>query len=115
MRYEEIWIDSEYKRHQQFTQGFDHGLFDHFLAGSAVTKNPLSQARRMAMDPFVEKTTVAAGMGYVVADADTNALHAAGGRFANHASAKERMRLAITSDPGLAGRLVILPECEVMN
>jgi hypothetical protein len=112
MRYEEIWIDSEYKRHQQFTPGFDRGLFDHFLDGSAVTKNPLSKARRKAIQPFSDELLVT-DMGYVVADADTNELHSAGGRFASHASAKESLRSALSKDPSLAGRLVILPECEL--
>lgn len=115
MRYEELWIDSEYKRHQRFTKGFDHALFDHYLGGSAVTKSTLSYARRRAMDPFTDKVEVTTGMGYAVADADTNVVHALGGRFASHASAKETMQLAIAANPALAGRLVIVPESELMN
>ena len=75
----------------------------------------LSSSRKRAMDPFPQKVEVAAGMGFAVADADTNAPHAAGGLFVSHAAATEKMREAIAGNPALAGRLVILPESELVG
>lgn len=114
MRYEELWIDSEYKEHPRFTKGFDRGLFAHFVGGSAIAGNVLSAKSKGRLDPFADKIDVIA-MGYAVANADTNVLHAGTTAFRSKVEADAYLRSAIAMDATLAAQLVVLPEVELMN
>ncbi|MEO8588229.1 MAG: DUF6603 domain-containing protein [Flavobacteriales bacterium] len=114
MRYEELWIDNEYKEHQRFTKGFDHGLFTHFIGGAAVANNVLSGKNKGRFDPYTDKITVA-DMGYAVAHADTNSLYAGSATFRNKVEADAFLRRAVAADATLAGQLAVIPEMELMN
>ena len=109
-----LWIDNEYKEHQKFTKGFDHGLFAHFIGGAAIAGSVLSANSKGRLDPFADKIAVTE-MGYAVANADTNGLHAGSATFRSKVEADAFLRSSVALDTTLAGRLVVIPEVELMN
>jgi len=113
IRYEELWIDNEYKEHQQFTKGIDHGLFGHFIGGAAIANSVLSAKYKGRLDPFAEKIAVAE-MGYAIANADTNVMHTGTTAFRSKVEAEAFMRATMANNAVLVGRLVVVPEMELM-
>ena len=55
VRYEEIIIDSNFKRFQRRFSGFFGTLFDFFLAGNSASRCELSQTNKRQLQPFAEK------------------------------------------------------------
>ncbi|MEO8588227.1 MAG: DUF6603 domain-containing protein [Flavobacteriales bacterium] len=114
MRYEELWIDNEYKEHQRFTKGFDHGLFGHFVGGAAIAGSGLSAKNKGRLDPFDDKITVTE-MGYAVAHMDTNSMLGGSQVFRSKVEAEQHLRNAVALNADLAGGLVVMPEMELMD
>lgn len=54
VRYEEIIIDTAWRRHASRFQGFAVGLFEHFLAGNAASRSVLSQRSKDERQPFAD-------------------------------------------------------------
>ena len=111
VRYEEILIDSEYKRHQRMRRS-TAGLFSHLLAGSAVAKSTLSQAYKSRLDPFGADKVAVTGDTYVVANVDTNVAHGGAGGFASEIEAREYVTRLAASDPKAAAALHVIPASE---
>jgi hypothetical protein len=112
VRYEEFIIDSEYKRHQRVTRSHS-SFFGHQLAGSVVTKNSRSQARRSQLDPFASSKIEVIGDTYAVANTDTNQPHSQWAKsFASEAEARAHLAVLASMDRAAAARLHVIPSYE---
>jgi hypothetical protein len=113
VRYEEILIDGEYKRHQRKSR-FSTGLFAHQLKGSAITRSQLSAAQRSKLDPFGGDKVKVPGEAYTIAHTDTNQAHSAAATdFGSEAEARDYMAGLVSVDPAAAKTLHVIPACEV--
>jgi hypothetical protein len=112
VRYEEVLIDTEYKRHQRFRRPAA-GLFGHHLKGSAVTQSPLSAFRRSQLDPFgVDKVKVV-GETFAVVSVDTNQPHSeAASSFGSEAEARQYLATLTARDRSIAASLHVIPASE---
>jgi hypothetical protein len=112
VRYEEIIIDSNFKRFVRRFFMFSGALFNFFLNGASVAKSDLSQAVKKQFDPFEEKIIVQAET-YTVAFQSNNKAYAAGSAvFASEASARDFMAQEVAKDAGLAETLHVIPSYE---
>ncbi|HEU4891604.1 MAG TPA: DUF6603 domain-containing protein [Vicinamibacterales bacterium] len=112
VRYEEIIIDSNFKRFQRRFTGFMGALFNFFLNGAAVTKSELSKAARTRLQPFDDKITVQPDA-YTVALQSTNqAFSAEAASFHSEASARDFMARKVAADPSLGDQLHVIPSVE---
>ncbi|MGD9702225.1 MAG: DUF6603 domain-containing protein [Acidimicrobiia bacterium] len=113
VRYEEIILDSNYKRFARRFQGFFGVLFDFFLNGSAVTKCQLSNAVASKLQPFDEKIQVH-GETYTVANvADNTAFATDSVAFHSQASASEYLNSQIAGNAALADAIHVIPTFEM--
>jgi hypothetical protein len=112
VRYEEIIIDSNFKRFQRRFRNFSGTLFDFFLAGAAVTRCGLSRAAKKKMQPFEDKISVAPES-YAVAFQSSNKRFATdAASFHSEASARDYMDRKIADDPALADSIHVIPAYE---
>ena len=89
VRYEEIIIDSTYKRFRRRFRGFTEAFFSHFLAGGAISKSVGSQNYKKMLDPFDDKVAVKEG-GFTVAQTEDNKPYSASSTyFASEAMANQ--------------------------
>jgi hypothetical protein len=114
VRYEEIVIDSNYRRFARRFRGFFGVLFAFFLDGNAVSRCELSQAAKAKLQPFTERIAVH-GESYTVAhQADNTAFGTASTVFHSEASAREFLGARVAADPSLAGSLHVIPTFETV-
>ncbi len=113
VRYEEIIIDSNYKRFVRRFIGFFGSLFTHFLRGNAVSKSVLSHQRKQLLQPFKEKITVNPEMYVVAYQANNKAFSAATTGFHSEASARAFLQGQLATDPGLHDSLHVIAGYEV--
>jgi hypothetical protein len=107
VRYEEVVIDTAWRRHARRFRVFAVGLFDHFLRGNAASVSVLSQRARDDRRPFADVITAGAE-GYVVADRrDNSAVQV----FASAAMAHEALA---TKDALEAEGLHVIPASEAL-
>jgi hypothetical protein len=112
VRYEEIIIDSNYKRFARRFRGFFGVLFDFFLNGAAIARSDVSRAHQKKMKPFDDRIEVAAET-YTVAFQTTNrAASTEAAAFHSEASAREYLTRQIAADPALADQLHVIPSFE---
>jgi hypothetical protein len=111
VRYEQIIIDSEYKR-QELLGLIGAGLFDLHLRGAAIARGRWSQAQSAKLDPFPADKIKVAADAHTVVDADTNLPYGAGATFTSAAEALDHMNALVQGDAGLAGRLQVVPAYE---
>lgn len=112
VRYEEIIIDSNFKR---ATTGFGHRgslLFAHLLAGNAVARSSLSEANKRARVPFTDKIAVASDRFTVALTRDNTAV-SADATFSSAGAAADFMASAVARDASLASQLQVIPAHEV--
>jgi uncharacterized protein DUF6603 len=109
VRYEQILLDTFYRRPPSFLLVLHTLLFRQGLAGSAAVLSALSGARERAQQPFAEKIAVRPG-GFVVASTATNAPVAAEARFDSETQAAE----FLAARPGLAGSAHVIPAFEAV-
>jgi hypothetical protein len=113
VRYEVILIDGEYKLHQKKSR-FSTGLFAHHLKGSAITRNQMSSAQRVKLNPFGDDSVKVVGDKYTVAHTDTNrAYSTAATDFGSHAEASDYLAQLASLDPVAARTMHVIPSCEV--
>ncbi|HEX8149787.1 MAG TPA: DUF6603 domain-containing protein [Pyrinomonadaceae bacterium] len=113
VRYEEIIVDNNFKRFIRRFTLFAAGLFNHFLAGGAVSQSALSRHHQRQLQPFDEKVKVGPET-YVVARNSDNRAHGAGAAsFTSRSQAQDYMRREVARDPTLADSLHVIPQYEV--
>jgi len=112
VRYEEIIIDSNFKRFTRSFFNFAGVLFNFFLGGNSMARSELSQATKKKYQPFEDKVEVSSET-YTVAFQATNQPHTAGAAsFHSEASAREYLRQQVDTDPNLADTLHVIPSYE---
>lgn len=113
VRYEEIIIDSNYKRFARRFATFFSALFAHFLRGSAITKSTLSNHQRQQVRPFADKVTVHPETFAVAFNHNNHAYSDEAATFTSEAMARAFMQQQIAEDPGLSEALHVIPQYEV--
>jgi hypothetical protein len=113
VRYEQVIIDTNYRRHLKRFSDFVFSLFNHFLLGSAISKSQLSTHYKSQLQPFEEKIKVA-NDAYTVAFQSTNQAFGQKATFSSQAAAHDYMQQAIAEDPNRAEELHVVPDYEVM-
>jgi hypothetical protein len=113
VRYEQIIIDSNYKRFRKRFKTVSAGFFTHFLKGSAITKSKLSNNYRSQLDPFKEKLNIKDG-GFTVAFVENNRPHSDKAmNFPSEILANQYIENQISIQPGLHDTLHVIPQYEV--
>jgi hypothetical protein len=112
VRYEEVILDTNFKRLSKPYKPFNLVLFQLFLGGGAASRASISQAVASKLAPFSDRITVGEDE-YAVAYQATNHPHSPeSASFASEASAREYLDRTVADDPTLAGVLHVLPACE---
>ncbi len=112
VRYEEIVIDSNFKRFQRRFQGLLGSLFDFFLRGGAVARCEVSRASRKRLQPFDDRIGVAEDTYTVAFQATNRAFAGETAAFASEASAREYLQRTVAANPALADELHVIPSVE---
>ena len=112
VRYEQIIIDTNFKRFARKLANYTASLFNHFLRGNAAARSALSAALRNQMQPFAD-TIATRTEGFGVARTDTNTLLAGTQVFGSYHAAREHLEQVIAEDPARAGSLHVVPRFEL--
>ena len=112
VRYEQIIIDTNYKRFRRRFKIFTSGFFDHFVKSSAISNSLLSNNYAAKLDPFEDKVKVREG-GFTVALVENNrpySTHAA--FFSSEALANQFIAAQAAIQPELYETLHVVPQYE---
>jgi hypothetical protein len=112
VRYEQVVIDTNYKRYLQRFTMFVGSLFNHFLQGASVSKSLLSQCYQQQMVPFADKIQVNEET-YTVAFQSNNKAVNNEATFKSQTMALEYMNQTVAEDPNQADALHVIPQYEV--
>jgi hypothetical protein len=110
--YEEIIIDSNYKRFARRFRGFFGSLFVFFLKGSAAARCEVSNATRQRLQPFDDKIAVGAETYTVALQANNRPVAADAVSFHSEASAREYLSARVAVNPALADAIHVIPSFE---
>lgn len=115
VRYEEIIIDTAFKRHVRRFAGFISTLFDFFLNGASVARCDVSQAKVKQLRPFDDVIEVAPET-FTVTFQETNAAYGAEPlTFLSEASARDFLNAEIAANPVLGEELHVVPTFELVS
>jgi hypothetical protein len=112
VRYEEIIIDSNYKRFIRRFYRLNGVLFTHFLRANSISRSVLSKAYRHKLQPFDEKVAVREE-NFVVAFQANNQTYRSEARFASEAMAIAYLHRQVGQNPSLHDTLHVIPQHEV--
>jgi hypothetical protein len=112
VRYEEIILDTNFKRFARPVRSYTGSLFNFFLNGNAVARANVSQATKARLQPFTAKIDVAAETYTVAFQATNRAFAADAATFHSEASAREYLTRQIDADSRLADALHVIPSHE---
>jgi hypothetical protein len=112
VRYEEVIIDTNFRRHVRRFSEFVFSLFNHFLAGAAVSQSTLSKQYTSKLQPFDAKVKVNFE-GYTVAFQSNNRPFTEQATFTSQAAAIDYMQQVIAEDPNRTEDLHVIPQFEV--
>ena len=112
VRYEEIIIDNNFKRFRRRFSGYFGALFNHFLAGNAVSRSELSQATKRRLQPFAEKIEVKEETYTVAFQSNNKAFAADSVSFHSEASARDYLNRKIADDASLTEEIHVIPSFE---
>jgi hypothetical protein len=110
--YEEIIIDSNFKRFRRRFRGFFGVLFEFFLNGSAITQCQLSRAAQKKLQPFDDKIELKTETYTVAFQANNKAFSEETVSFHSEASARDYLDRQVTTDPTMADRIHVIPSFE---
>ena len=113
VRYEQIIIDTNFKRSVRPFFNLPDILFNPFLKGSAVTKSTLSNKYKKQKMPFAEKITVVPNLYTVASNTDNSPFSEEAKAFTSYAQAEEFMNQKIKKNPNLRDSLHIIPQVEM--
>jgi len=112
VRYEEVVIDNRFRRRRFRFQAISGLLFDHFLAGAAITLSPLSAKGQRLLDPLADAIAVT-GDQYAVASTVDNSGIGSHATFSSQAAAIDHLSALVADDPNLADTLHVIPSAEL--
>lgn len=110
--YEEIILDSNYKRFASRFRLFAGALFEFFLGGSAAARAEVSNANKKKLQPFDDKITVQEATYTVALQSNNKAVATEAMEFHSEASAREYMNTRISVNPDMADTLHVIPSTE---
>jgi hypothetical protein len=113
VRYEEIIIDNEFKRHQKSYVMLLPGLFEFFMNANAAAKLSISASSKKLVQPFEEKVVVSEAAYAVAFQADNTVFSADTASFQSAASAHGFVAQLLSDDPTLADTVHVIPAVEV--
>lgn len=112
VRYEQIIIDTNFKRFVRRFKLFIPSLFAFFMGGGSVGKCELSKTQKKLLEPFADKVAVKADSYSVALQSNNKAFAAESVSFASEASARDYLARKVAVDPNLSGALHVIPEYE---
>lgn len=110
VRYEKIVLDNNQRTHKRFAV-FNANFFNHFMAGSAISKSSLSKQYQLQRNPFEEKISVREG-GYKVAYIENNRPYQSMS-FSSETLAKQYIQEQVSQNPMLHETLHVIAGYEV--
>lgn len=113
VRYEQIIIDSNFKRFVKPFFKLIGVLFNLFLNGSAITKSTLSNKYKKQKMPFADKIAVMPNAYAVAFNTDNAPFNEEAKAFTSYAQAEEFMNQKVKGDPNLQDSLHVIPEVEM--
>lgn len=114
VRYEQIVIDTNYKRSSKRFSSFSGKLFTRLLKNASVTKSVLSKAQRVRLNSIGDTVAAVTEEVYSVArQVDNRSLDASPLTFPSQAAAHEYMKTKIAANPALRGQLHVIPSHEL--
>jgi hypothetical protein len=114
-RYELTTIDTAFRRQAPRYYGFPRSLFEHFLAGNAIARSPLSQAVKAKREPFEDRIEVG-DEGFAVAlKSDNSAFDGGTATFTSEAMAQDFLADQAAADPSRGATLHVIPTFELVS
>ncbi len=113
VRYDLTIIDTALRR--SFVKFFllASGLFNHFLRGASVARNPLSAFQAAQTHPFAGTVTVAPESFAVALKSNNTLFRADAAAFTSQVAANDFVARTVAGDPTLADALHVLPQFEM--
>ncbi|MCB0705590.1 MAG: hypothetical protein KDC34_09790 [Saprospiraceae bacterium] len=112
IRYEQIIIDTNYKRFVRRFFRVARSIFTHLLLGNAVARSKVSKQYKTNLQPFSDKIEVNQNTYSVALNTNNQPVDGAAASFTSEALAREYMNARIASDPNLAETLHVIPQHE---
>ncbi len=105
VRYEEIILDSNFKRFQTRFKIYFGSLFNFFLNGNAAAQSNLSKASKAKLQPFEEKISVKTETYAVAFQSNNKTFRAESASFHSEASARDYLNTMIGEDASLVDQI----------
>lgn len=115
VRYENIIIDTHYRRFIRPLFNLFGALFSLFLNGNAISQSALSVKQQKLRKPFAEKVEIGTTLYGVVFNHDNSAFNAQAINFTSQVQAEEFMRQQIAADGNLVKQLHVIPQVEMQE
>jgi hypothetical protein len=112
IRYEEIVLDTNFKRFEQPFSGYAGSLFNFFARHGSAARTELSYATKVARQPLAGTVAVSDETYTVAFVADNKAVAEDAISFATESMARDYMNRKIAADRSLADRLHVIPAFE---
>jgi hypothetical protein len=112
VRYEQVIVDTNFKRFVRRLVIDIGSLFQHFLHGNAAARSALSARAKQQMQPFDDTITTDVE-GFGVASRTDNKMATGTVLFGSEAAAREHINETIAQNPALAGTLHVVPQFEL--
>jgi hypothetical protein len=112
VRYEEIILDSNYKRFARRFSGYLGVLFNFFLNGAAAARCEVSKSSQKKLKPFDDKIAVEAETYTVAFQSNNKAYSSESVTFHSEASAREFLNGKVAADPSLSEQIHVIPGFE---
>ena len=113
VRYEQIIIDSNFKRFVKPFFNFYNTLFTLFLKGNAISKSTLSNKSKRQKMPFDDKITVTPTAYVVAFNSDNSPFNDESKVFSSCAQAEEFRSRQVRDNPNLQDILHVIPRVEM--
>ncbi len=115
VRYEEIIIDTHFRRFVRPFFTWFGSLFSLFLSGNAVSQSVLSYKQQKKLKPFTDKVEVGRVLYVVAFNQDNTAFNEDAASFTSQVQAEEFMKQQVAGDANLAEQLHVIPQVEMQE
>lgn len=115
VRYEEIILDTHYRRFLRLFYVWSGSLFALFLNGNAASKSVLSHKQQQALKPFADKVQVGKPRYSVTFVSDNTAFSKQSTDFTSQAQAEDYMKQQTAKDGRLARQIHVIPQVEMQR
>jgi hypothetical protein len=113
VRYEEVILDTSFRRRRRRFQDYSGTLFRFQTAGCAAALSPLSMATRAQHQPYADTISTHLET-YAVVNAATNrSFTPDSATFASEPAARDFLNAQVAANPALAGTIHVIPSFEV--